>query len=38
MTKAISRHTLVCRVTQEAVAPQCEYFDRKTKNVIFTPM
>jgi len=32
------RHAAVCHAAQEAVAPHCEYIDRKTKNVIFTPM
>jgi len=29
-----SRHTVVCRTAQEAVASPREYIDRKTKNVI----
>ena len=32
----ISRHTIVCRVAQEAGAPHREYIDRKKENVIFT--
>ena len=31
-----SRHTVVCRAAQEAVASHREHIDRKTKNVIFT--
>ena len=33
----ISRHTVVYRAAQEAIASHCEYIDRKTKNVIFSP-
>ena len=31
-----SRHTIVCRTTQEAGAPHYGYIDRKKENVIFT--
>ena len=34
----VSIHTVVCRESQEAVAPNREYIDSKTKNVIFTSM
>ena len=33
-----SRHMVVCRVAQEAITSHRDYIDRKTKNVIFTPM
>ena len=33
-----SRHTVVCRVAQEASAPHREYIYRKKENVIFTPL
>jgi len=33
---AFSRHTVVCRVAQEASTPPCEYIDRKNNNAIFT--
>ena len=33
-----SRHKVVCRAAQKAVVSHREYIDRKTKNVIFTPM
>ena len=32
-----SRHTVMCRVAQEASAQPCEYIDRKNENTIFTP-
>ena len=32
----ISRHTIVCRATQEAGVPHREYIDSKKENVIFT--
>ena len=33
-----SRHTIVCRVAQEAGAPHRGYIDRKKENVVFTPL
>ena len=33
----ISRHTVVCRVAQEAGTQPREYIDRKKENVIFAP-
>ena len=33
-----SRHMVVCCSTQEAVTAHREYIDRKTMNVIFTPI
>ena len=35
-TNYISRHTVVCRVAQEAGAPLREYIYRKKVNAIFT--
>ena len=35
---AFSRHTVVCRVAQEAGAPHREYIYRKKEKAIFTPM
>ena len=32
-----SRHTVVCRVAQEAGAQPREYIDRKKENAIFAP-
>ena len=33
-----SRHTIMCRVTQEAGMPHRGYIDRKKENIIFTPL
>ena len=36
--KMLSRHTVVCRMAQEAGAPHHEYINRKKENTIFKPL